>query len=384
MRRVLYIFALILTISCGGGESKRGESAKGAASVIADSENIIEDANLLKIAVRDGYRVMEVVNVWDTTKLLNRYIFVPKGDKVPKNLPSGDIVRTPVDNIVAFTSVDIGSLSAIGSVDKVVGVCEAKYIQSPIVQKGLKSGDIKDLGSYVSPNVELLLASSADVIIASPYEGKNHGIVEELGITIADCASYLEKSPLGRSEWIKFYGEFCGEADKAQKIYNETRSRFNATVSMISSKITRTPKILPERRYGQVWFVAAGGTYSAKMYKAAGGAYPWAEDRSSTTIPLSFEEVYKKAHDADVWLFTYTKKDGDMTLSDLAKEHESYAKFKPFIDGNVYGCNSELVPIYEDSPLRPDLILLDIAKMLHPELFKEHNFVYYKRLERGN
>ncbi len=379
MKHLIYISIIaVFFFSCIGKVDERGD-----ASIISNEENIIEQASLLRVAVRDGYRIMEVVNAWDTTKLLRRYILVQHGKKLPNKLPVGEVVRVPVNRIVAYTSVDIGSLAAIDEVDKVVGVCEAKYIQYHKVKRGLKDGVIKDLGSYVSPNIELMLSTRADVVIASPYEGKNHGVVEELKIPIAECASYLEKSPLGRSEWIKFYGELTAKTVMADSIYNDTKRRYNTTVRMIKDKVKSSPKILPEKRYGQVWFVAGGKSYMAQILKDAGGNFPWKDSDSSTAIPLSFEEVYQKAYDADVWFFGYCKPNGSLTLNEFKKEYESYSTFEAFKKGNVYGCNTELVPLYEESPLRPDLLLLDFAKMLHPTLFSSHDFVYYKKLERG-
>ncbi len=358
------------------------KGARGSSTIIENSENIVSEATLLRIATKEGYRIMEVVNPWDTTKLFQRYILIDREATIPENLPVGEIIRTPVDKLIAFTAIDIGSLAALGALDKVVGVCEAEYIQSKSIQEGISSGKIADLGSYLSPNIERLLSSDAETIIATPYEGRNYGAITEVGITISECASYLENTPLGRAEWIRFYGELLGYHSKADSIYNSTANRYNSVARMIKESINRTPKLLPEKRYGQAWFVAAGDSYKAMLYRAAGANYPWSSDRSGTTISLSFEEVYTKAHDADVWIFGYCKEQGDMTLAELSSEHPSYSEFKAFKEGEVYASNTQNVPFYEESPLRPDLLLMDIAKILHPEQFKEHTFRYYKRLNK--
>ncbi len=370
----------LLFMGCVGSQSANSDG-KGSAPIITNREDIAKDAKLLRIAQYEGYRVMEIINAWDTTRLLRRYILINKDKSIPKNIPNGEVIRTPINRVVAYTAVDIGSLSALNELDKVVGVCEARYIQSPVIQDRLREGKIADLGSYVSPNIEMLLSTQTELIIATPYEGKGHGVIEEVGTPIADCASYLEKNPLARSEWIKFYAEFFEKQNIADTIYSGVKQRYNATVELIKSKVKTNPKILPEKRYGQVWFLAAGDSYSAQLYRAAGGYYPWQEDKSGTTIPLSFEEVYSKAYDADIWIFGYTKPNGELTLKELQAEYDSYSSFKAFKNGGVYACNTEVVPFYEESPLRPDLVLMDIAKMLHPQLFKEHTFVYYKNIK---
>lgn len=374
MRQLLSIFLFAIIVSCGGGRKAAVESA-------AMANNTIKDAKLFKVEQCDGYRVMDVTNPWDTTKLLNRYILINKGDSMPLNLPKGVIVRTPVERIVAYTAVDIGSLTALGSHESVVGVCESKYIISDHIRNALKSGKVKDLGSYTKPNIEQLLSSGADLIIASPYSGRDYGLVEKVGIPIAECASYMERTPLGRCEWIKFYAEFLNKQTLADSIYNDICSKYNATSQLIAERAETKPTIIPDKRYGQVWYVASGTSYAARLYEDAGANYPWSDVEKDATIPLSFEEVFSKAHNADVWLFCYFKPDGDITLEDLKNEYSSYSKFKAFTNKTIYACNTEFVPFYEESTLRPDLLLMDIAKMVHPSLFEEHTFVYYKRVE---
>ena len=373
-----------VSCSCGGNAGNGGNGSKGTDSggiVEVKGDNIISDAKLFTVVKKDGYRVVEVVNPWDTLKLLSRYILVNKKDTLPENLPEGIIVRTPVERIVAYTAIDVGSIEALGGVEKIVGVCEAKYIISPYIRESLKKGSIKDLGSYTKPNIEQLLSSNADLIITSPYRGRDYGVVEKMGIPIAECASYMEKSPLGRCEWIKFYAEFLDETKLGDSIYNDISNKYIETVNYIAEKVETKPTILPDKRYGQVWYASSGDSYAAILYKDAGANYFWSNSITPGSIPLSFEKVFKIAHNADVWIFTYVKSDGHITLDELRSEYESYSEFAAFKNKRVYACNSELIPLYEESPLRPDLLLLDLAKMLHPKLFDDYTFRYYKKLE---
>lgn len=373
MKKLISILLFLLFISCSGRSKSEQHTAKEG--------NIITEAQLFTVTVHDGYKVLEVINPWEPSKLLRRYILVNKGEPMPDSLPEGVLVRTPVERIIAYTAIDIGSLTALGRERSVVGVCESKYIQSNYIREGLTNGNVKDLGSYTKPNMEQLLASGADLIIASPYSGRDYGLVEKVGIPIAECASYMERTPLGRCEWIKFYAHFLNKEQLADSIYNDICEKYNTTVQLVAERATTHPTIIPEKRYGQVWYVASGDSYAAKLYEAAGATYPWRDVKTDATIPLSFEAVFTKAHDADVWIFGYAKSDGDLTLGELKSEYSSYAEFKAFKNKTIYVCNTERVPLYEESPLRPDLLLLDIAKMLHPSLFEEHEFVYYKRLE---
>lgn len=374
MRKFVFFIMLFIVSSCSGVDNGF------LVSSIGEDENEVQDAGLLRIAQREGYRVMEITNPWDTTRLLNRYIMVDKNATLPSELPEGIIVRTPVSRVICYTSVDIGAMNTLGALDKLVGVCDADYIVSLEVKEALKNGEVKNLGTYNKPNMEQVLASDADLIIVSPFEGKDYGLVAQLGVPIAECASYLERSPLGRSEWIKFYAEFTADMSSANKLYAEIRENYMNTVSYIAHNAHTKPSILPDKRYGQVWYVASGGSYAAQLYKDAGASYAWADDTSVATIALSFEEVYATCHDADVWVFTYAQPN-DMNLTDLKREYDSYALFSAYKNKAIYACNSAKIPFYELSPLHPDKVLSDIAKMLHPELFKDVEFNYYSKLE---
>lgn len=351
-------------------------------SIISEEENLIEEAKILRLAERDDYRVMEVLNPWDSTSLLARYILVDKSEELPKNLPSGVVVRTPIERVTAFTSVDIGSLDAISELDKVVSVCDADYILSSYIQEGLKDGKISNLGSYTKVDMERLLVSKTELVIVSPFEGMGYPLIEKMGIPIGQCASYIESSPLARAEWIKFYGAFFNKSELADNLFKRTKKTYIETAKMIKERKIKSPKIMVDKRYGQTWYVAAGDSYAAQIYADAGANYPWSEDRSKTSIALSFESVFQKCHDADLWFFVYSNKQRDLTLKDLRAEYDSYSKFGAYKSGEVYACNSGVKPYYEESPLRPDLLLLDYAKMLHPELFEDYEFRYFSKIKR--
>lgn len=375
MKKIICLLSIFFILSCSN------TNKESDLSIITGKENIIEDATLLRVAYRDDYRVMEVLNPWDSTTLLGRYILVDKDRELPSNLPEGVIVRTPIERVTAFTSVDVGSLSSINELDKVVSVCDADYILSPFIQEGLSSGKITNLGSYTKVDMEKLLVSKSELVIVSPFEGMGYPLIEKMGIPIGQCASYIESSPLGRAEWIKFYGEFFNKGVEASELFLKTKESYKSTVKMIAERKIKSPKIMVDKRYGQTWYVAAGDSYAGQIYRDAGAYYPWKEDKSKTSIALSFEKVYQMCHDADLWFFVYSNSDRDLTLNDLKAEYDSYSKFNSFKKGEVYGCNSGVSSYYEESPLRPDLLLLDYAKMFHPALFEDYQFRYFKKLK---
>lgn len=372
IKKATALFLIIFAFSSCLG--KKGDSNSNI------SGNLITHAKGFTYEKNTGYDYIRVINPWDTSRILSSYVLIHKDSILPENLPVGTIVRVPVERVSLYSAVDAGVLSMLGELNRVVAVCEPQYIAIKEILDGVSSGAIIDLGQTSKPNIESVIISKSDLIFTTPFKDTNYGALEQLGVPLAECANYMEKTSLGRSEWIKFYAAFFDKYDYADSLFNEINSRYNKVKEIVQSESNR-PTLLVEKRYGQVWYVPGGGSYAAKLYNDAGANYPWIDDESTGSLSLSFEEVFSKASNADVWIFRYFKQDGDLTLEELKNEYESYSKFKPFIESNVYGCNTATTPYYIYAPLNPDLELQDIAKILYPNKFKDVDALYYKKLK---
>ena len=104
-----------------------------------------------------------------------------------------------------------GYIEQLGETGRIVGVCEPRYMDLPSIQAGLKSGQIADMGEATAPNVEKMIERKAELVIVSPFQNSGYGPVEKLGIPIVEGADYMESLPLGRTEWIRFYGLLFGK-----------------------------------------------------------------------------------------------------------------------------------------------------------------------------
>ena len=103
-----------------------------------------------------------------------------------------------------------------------------------------------------------------------------------------------------------------------EKSYSETKKLADTTKSK--------PTVLSGIVYGDTWFLPGGQNYAAKMFKDAGCNYLWEENPSHGFLELSFESVYEKAHDADLWIGVGTYP----SLADIEKADHRYTLFRPF------------------------------------------------------
>lgn len=371
MKRLFLLFVVLLVASCS---SRQIDSLSGDVSA--------EYSKLFTIQHRDGYRVIEVLNPWDTTKLLQRYVLVDKDADMPDSLPQGVLVRTPVERIVASSAIDVATIAQLGALDKIVGCSDANYLTDTVALKRVAEGKITDLGSVHKMVVEKLLVLKPDIIFASPYKGEGYGVLDKSNIPIAEVVAYMEYTPLGRCEWVKFYAEFLGKQPLADSLFCSVRDSYNDIKESVA-KDSIKPKLLVEKRYGQVWHVPAGDSYAVNLYKDAGAFYAWSKSEGAGSLSLSFEEVFSKAHDSDIWVFRYYNPECDMTYEMLASEYPQYASFAAFKNKKIYACNTARVNYYGTVPLQPDSELRDLAKILHPSLYVDYPMTYYKNLSEN-
>ena len=74
---------------------------------------------------------------------------------------------------------------------------------------------IVDCGNGMNPDIEKIIDLRPDAIMLSPFENSGgYGRVGKLGVPVIECADYMETSPLGRAEWLRFYGLLVGQEQR--------------------------------------------------------------------------------------------------------------------------------------------------------------------------
>lgn len=332
-----------------------------------------------------GYSTVTLRDPWDTLKTRKVYVLADK--QTLKERPGfrdtltkkGILIATPVERAAIYTSVHAAMAEQLGLLDRVAGVCEPEYITSPGILQRLESGAIADLGNSASPNVEKIISLNTEAIIASPFENSGYGAAEKLGIPIVEAADYMENHPLGRTEWIKFYGMLFGCRERADSLFSATKQSYEDLYLKVAIS-SYHPTVILERKWGQTWAVPANGSYVGQLHRDAGAQYVFSEITGSNSIHKSFEEVFERGCDATFWFMKYGSKE-PMTYAALKREYLPYSNFEAFKQHNIYGCNTLLTTYYDDITLHPDWILADLIHIYHPEILPDHQPKYYFPLE---
>ena len=338
-------------------------------------------ARLLQLVKHDSCTVATIADPWNKGKNLHTYILVPADQPLPRHLPQGTVVRTPLRRTVVCTTVHSSLVMALGKRDCIKGVCDLPYVNDEWIVEQCRKGTIADCGNGTSPTLEKIIDIDADAILISPFQNSGgYGRLDEWGNPIIEAADYMETSALGRADWMKFYGMLYGAEAEADSMFAAVEQNY----MQLKRRAQEAPlgkTLLMNKLTSAVWYVPAGGSTIGSIIADAHAGYAFAGDKSSGSLALPFETVLEKSGQADVWLVRYAGQ-SQGTLAALLSENKGYAQFKAFSTGEVYGCDTNGCTFYEDTPFHPDLLLRDFIIITHPEITDLGQPVYFTKMKR--
>lgn len=360
---------LSLLVSCAGSGSR--QRADGGTPIA------MHHAKFLSMSDHDGYTTAVIRNPWDTTRILQTYILVPDSTDMPADMPEGVVLRVPLGNSIVYTGLHTQLIDRLGAADAIKGVCDASFITTPSIVRGLADGSVADCGSPMSPNIERIIMMRPDAILLSAYENSiDHNKVAGTGVPVIDCADYMEVSPLARAEWMKFYGRLYGKGTEADSVFATTELRYMEVKKSISERSDR-PSVLFDLIYNGAWSVPAAGSTVGIMIDDAGGANPFAEYQQTGSVRMAPEQVLYRAGDTDIWLIRTFGKES-LSMASLAADNPMYKRVGAYAKGNVYVCDTKATDYFGDAAFSPQLILAEMAMIFAGE--HADSLRYYKKL----
>lgn len=352
---LLFLLAIV-SASCSNGQRHSTHAAEETAFTYARLLTVDSSATGVRFAVS---------NPWQNGQLLQEIK-----------------MAQPLRRVIVFTTAHCQLFEYLGIADRIVGVCDSKYILIADIQQRLRlpehaKGHIVDCGNSMTPDIERIMALKPDAIILSPYEGMSIGRLEKLGIPIIQAADYMETSALGRAEWMRYYGRLMGCATRADSLFHVVDSTYQS-LKAYAAQLPTGRSILTERKTGATWYTPGGESTVGVTIKDANGSYAFASDKHSGSLALNFEQILAKAGESDVWAFKFngTKM---MSKADLMREFRGYEALKAFRTNEIYECNCSEVPYFEEVSWRPDYLLREMIQLLHPEV-SLGGLRYYKKL----
>src|SRR5690606_27711131 len=211
------------------------------------------------------------------------------------------------------------------------------FVYNEKILKLFKENKIKQIGAYNEIFIEKILVNKPDIFISttSPMLAKFHQQLEKEGIKILLIDEYEELNPLAKAEYLKIIGVLFGKEREADSIFTEIEKNYIKIQKNLKENLTKMPSVLVNQIYGDVWYLPGGKSFQTKLIEDAGGNYLWKNDSGINNLNLSFESVFEKAAEADVWINA-----GDYsTKNELLATYPNYEWFSAFQNNQIYNWN---------------------------------------------
>ena len=390
---------VLLVVACQGGKTASGEGGDTLQMKYAELLTIVKH--------NDGaYTEAIIENPWKKGTTLHKYILVPKGkegdetvarlkDDIRENatLQMGshcDIVRTPLESNVVFTAPHCQLINGQGCKNAITGVCDKDYINIPDIKERVKLSDGKastsdtdkviiDCGSSMQPDIERIIALKPGGLFISPFENSGgYGKLDKLHIPIIETADYMETSPLGRAEWMKFYGLLFKSEERSDSLFSSIEKEYLA-LKAEAAKLPQGLSILTERKMGSVWYVPGGKSTMGILLKDANAKYIFADDTHSGSLAYGPERILSKGTQIDVWAFKYFGGKA-LSKSDLLAEYEGYKALKTFNQNSIYQVDTSTQPYFELTSFHPEILLREFIILAHPKATQFGKLRFYQHL----
>ena len=321
-----------------------------------------------------GYKLLTVK---DGTRLL----VVPEGEAIPEDLDEDVyIMQQPIENLYLVATAVMDMFDSLDAVDtiRLSGQKEGNwYIES--ANEAMANGDMIYAGKYNKPDYELIVSENCSLAIENmmiSHSPEVKEMLEDFGIPlIIDYSSY-EEHPLGRVEWIKFYGALLGKETEAEE-------EFSKQVAILEDVSTDEPT---EKTIAFFYITSNGlvqvrqaSDYVPKMIELAGGKYIFENlgdpESSRSTMNMQVEEFYNSAKDVDYIIYNSSIDGGVNSIEELLDKCAVLEDFKAVQNGNVWCTTNDM---YQQS-MSIGYLIEDIHGMLQGE--DEVEMEYLFRLE---
>ena len=156
------------------------------------------------------------------------------------------------------------------------------------------------------------------------------------------------------------------KAQEADSLFDGVDRSYQA-LKQLASETESYPEVVADMKTGSVWYVPGGQSTQGKLFADARAHYPYADDTHSGSLALSFEAVFDKCGEADVWIIRYNQVT-PLTYRQLAADYAGNAEMKAYKQRNIYGCNTAYTAFYEETPFHPDRLLSEYIQIFHPEV----------------
>lgn len=306
-----------------------------------------------------GFKLLETM---DGTQIL----VVPEDKEIPQNVDEDTIVlKQPVQNMYLVSSAVMDIFSKLDAIDTLRFSSQTEdnwYVDD--AKQAMEDGSLIYAGKYSKPDYELIVSEGCSLAIENSmifHSPEVMEMLESFDIPVMVEYSSYESHPMGRVEWIKFFGALVDKEDEAQRIFDEQIDILDSVTA--NENTDKTVAFFYITSNGLVQ-VRQSNDYIPKMIELAGGRYIFDNlgdsESKRSTMNMQVEEFYDGAKDADYIIYNSTIDGGLSSVDELVDKCPVLADFKAVKDGNVWCTTNDM---YQQS-MSIGYMIKDIHSML--------------------
>jgi iron complex transport system substrate-binding protein len=374
IQNLLFLFIITCAFSCQKEVIKVDPKKQSKSNIkYAKGFTLIND---------DGIKKLVITAAYQNSNTSFEYEIHQK--KANTNFTKNNSIQVPIDKIVVTSTTHIPMVELLKEETAIIGFPHAKYVSSEKTRVLIDAGKITEIGKENSLNTEILLDLQPELVVGYSVSSADKTLttIKKAGINVIYNGDWLEKTPLGRAEWIKFFGALFDKEKQADSIFKEIESNYLDAKNIALKAITKPTILSGAIMSKDIWNLPAGESFVAQFLKDANLNYLWKDSKGKGSLSLSFESVFEKGKDAKFWIAPgyFSSKE------QLLKSNQIYAEFEAFKNDRIYTPSTKKgktggVIYYELAPTRPDLVLKDIIKITNPDLLPNYELTFFEKMQ---
>jgi iron complex transport system substrate-binding protein len=365
----------LFIFSCKKEIPKEDTTTKAISTInYAKGFDIIEKNGIKKLIIKSAYQ---------NSKEIYEYV-IHKNKTHKKTNLQGNSIHVPVQKIVVTSTTHIPMVEVLNEEKSIIGFPHTKYVSSNKTRTLIDERKITEIGQENALNTEVLLDLQPELVVGYSVSSADKSLttIKKAGINVIYNGDWLEETPLGRAEWIKFFGVLFDKEKKADSIFRVIETNY-LEAKNTALKATHKPTILSGAIMSKdIWNLPGGDSFVAQFLRDANLNYLWNNSKGKGSLSLSFEHVFDIGKNADFWIAPgyFSSKE------QLQKSNSLYTEFTSFKNNNIYTPTTKKgetggVIYYELAPTRPDLVLKDIIKITNPELLPNYSLTFFEKMQ---
>ena len=359
MRSAAFLVVLCSFYACSEGEQPNSDVAGWSTLPNAYAEHF-------RIQVRGAARRVIVLGPGGDLDTLGKYVLGNDPD------PRWQSVKAPLRRVAVVSTTHLPFFSALGLAGTVVGAAHTEQIRDTVMRRLVSHGAVVEVARADGLDRETLIGLAPEAIFDPPF-GTDPKAAATFGNVIA-VTEYLEQHPLGRAEWVRFFGLMLDRTQQADSIFKAIEHRYG-TMRAMNMAVPDPPSVFFGSSWDHTWYAPPANSYMARLITDAGGRFWTIDSSAKENVPVALEQLLLIARDCDHFGQVLAHA-GKVDASMLIGGDPRLANLDAVRKGGFYG-NSTRSDLFGQALLEPEMILRDLRCIFHPNSCRNYTPSYF-------